>query len=219
MNNSKEQQSIVGPGGAPFPRRITWRDKWNVAYSKSRTVLGGLVGLLAAIAIFVGNLESVQRYVTSHFFSPSIPAISLNLFNTGGESVGIIARGEFLVFFPGPGANHVVGTYELDPDNSDPILETKVITGVVIVPANKGTLLRLRIMNHDYFEKLLRQGDCDVTFMFRYQNGEHVSSDNVRNDTRPFTEKSLKALMLVDVTTKPNPAVQGTLRDKAAQRP
>ena len=74
-------------------------------------------------------------------------------------------------------------------------------------------------MNSDPFAKLLERGDCAGTFMFRYQNGEYVPESNLRNDSRPFTKDALENRLIVHVGLKPNPAVEGTLRDKAAQRP
>ena len=144
MSESKDQPLIIGPEGNPIPPRRRWLNIWNLASSKTKTVVGSLVGMVAALAVIAGNLDSIQRYVATDFFGPTIPTISVNFVNAGAEDVGILARGEFIVFFPGPDSSYVVGKYELDPDPSDGYLKTGVITGVVAVRANKGALLRMR---------------------------------------------------------------------------
>jgi hypothetical protein len=164
-----------------------------------KKVFGSLFGILATLAVVVGNLDSIQNYVSSHFFKPKMPTISVNLFNRSDKDVGILTRGEFIVFFPGLNYRCIVGKYELEPDLSDTLLRAEDLMGVVAVRANKGVLLRMRIMNGEEFAKLLDQGDCEVTFMFRYQNGDYVPESNLRNDSRPFTRNALKKRLLVDV--------------------
>lgn len=207
FNNQEDQKRILGATGDPIPVNQSWLDRLNDLVSGSRKFIASMIAAVAVLAVFIGNVDSIEKHFSA-LFSRSIPPIEVNLFNTGKYRVGIPLRGDFILFLPGSGAAHVMGKYEMQSKEPSlveklagvtPLNQPEIVSGFAVVPPNRGVLLRMNILNEKFFEQYFSRGDCDVSFIFRYSNGEHVPSTNKRNDDRPFTAAGLKGTLIVDV--------------------
>lgn len=184
------RQQILGPQGIPIQPRNTWRDRWSSFSRKTWLIIVSFAALVAATAALLTNLQRIQDYFRAAPNPPSVSPITVEITNSGTEPIAVAARGDFLLWLPGPNARHAIGKFELHSlDGSAPDSGT-----FTIAPSAKVRVLA-RVMNEELYGRILEQADCDIAFMIRKTKGGHRTTEDM-----PFTKDAIaKYFTTVDI--------------------
>jgi hypothetical protein len=191
--NKTQGNKLVGPHGAPLPSRITWKQRWNAVSRRARVASISVVGVIAAAATLLTNLQTIQKYFTPPSTKPKVPPIVVEITNSSKDAVVVAARGDFFLWLPGPDAHYVLGKFEFHTLKDEPI-ESMMFT---VEPAARIRLL-VHIMSQDLYGRVLEKADCDIAFMIRKTGGGLRTTDNL-----PFTKEAIsKYSTTVDIGTE-----------------
>ena len=119
----------------------------------------------------IHNPESTRR----------VPPIVVEIRNSSKKAIAVAVRGDFLLWLPGPSAQHIFGKYEFRTLKDTP-LESDIFTA----DSSARVKLLAHVMNEDLYVKMLKQADCDIALMVRKANGGHRTTDNL-----PFTREAI----------------------------
>ncbi|MCK5215922.1 MAG: hypothetical protein KAR05_11300, partial [Candidatus Omnitrophica bacterium] len=137
-----------------------------------------ITACVALIAVFLGNLEKIGNFFTADQPLPSVPAIVVKLSNSSEKDVIVSGRGDFTLWLPGPSAYHTMGKYEfLTIEGESPT------TGSLTIHPNETVTVLAKIMNENFYSKILSQADCDLSLLV-YRAGAGLTHTN----NMPFTE-------------------------------
>jgi hypothetical protein len=110
-----------------------------------------------------------------------VPNIQVRVKNPRKTGVAVSYRGDLVLWLPDAlydGAPRVGGRYEIIASDAG-----LVRPGLVSLPAGRETRLILHLMDQERLYQYLKRGDTDLNFIFRLQDGQSFSSDQL-----PFTE-------------------------------
>lgn len=149
--------------------------------------MASILAVIAAAAALLGNMETIQKHLTAPL---RVPPIVVEITNSSKNPISVVTRGDFLLWLPGPGAEHVIGKYEFHNMKDTP-LESMIFT---VEPAAKMKLLA-HVLDQELYGRVLKKADCDIAFMVRKANGGLRITDNL-----PFTKEAInKYFVTVDI--------------------
>jgi len=177
----KTRTALVDPSGNTLKGRITWRERWSSISARTKVFVISVVAIAAGAASLLGNLESIHEHFRSKPQLPYVPLITVKLSNGQTNVVRVAARGDFLLWLPGPEARYTTGKYELVSKDGIPPK-----SGQVTIDPRTTATVYARILNQPLFGRLLEQADCDITFGIR-----RVDAGLKFTDELPFTKEAL----------------------------
>lgn len=175
-----------------LPSRQQWRT-WSVPSKAS--VIGAFVSVLSLALYLVSGLGSNFR--ARRDVSVSVPAVLLDLVNSGTDPVSIEARGDLVLWLPqGVGeVRSIPGKYELQRVGKSPAY----LDFVTIRPSsNTLTAAHLSLLGNGQLASILDDGATDLEFVMRRKDGGILFSGEI-----PFTREALqKRRWLIEVSKK-----------------
>jgi hypothetical protein len=188
--DSSTKSGLLHSSGSPLPPRVTWKQRWDTISRMIKILLVMALAVVAAAAALLTNLQTIQKYFAQPPVSPKVPPIVIDITNSSNNTVEVVTRGDFFLWLPGPGAQHMIGKYELYTLKNVP-MESLVLT---VKPAGKLRLLA-HVLNQDLYGRVLTSADCDIAFMVRKASGGFKTTDNL-----PFTKEAInKYCTTVDI--------------------
>ncbi|HUS46032.1 MAG TPA: hypothetical protein VM219_08385 [Phycisphaerae bacterium] len=176
--------------GVPFPKRLTWKERWKAASSCAKTVVLLLVAFIAGMATLIANLQAVQDFFRSPPSPPDVPPIVVEITNSSDHPVDIITRGDFILWLPGPGARHAFGKYEFRKLDG-----SQIDTGLVTIEPDAKPRLLAQVLDEALYAMVFERADCDISFMVHRSTGGHQTTDDM-----PFAAGAVeKHFLTVDV--------------------
>lgn len=149
---------------------------------------------MAAIALCAGvitNLDTIFAFFGPDPAAPSVPPITLKLSNSGEVAKLVAARSDFYLWLPGGSGHHTVGKYELRSEDQEGL--------VFSIEPKSEQIFSAHVLNPFVYEKILVQGECDLSLGIRNADGGILLSDSL-----PFTRDSIaKYFVAVDVAREP----------------
>lgn len=187
--NSHNDRLIVDANGNPIAPRTTWWERLRSVSTKVKIIIISVTAFVAIMATFLTNIEKIGNFLKGKE-NPFVPNIVVKLTNSSGKDVIVSARGDFILWLPGPDAYHTMGKYEFLPAENQSLTDG----GIVVLP-NKTVTVYAKIMNQKYYSKILSQSDCDLNLLV-YRAGAGLTSTK----QIPFTEEALRKYYIeVDV--------------------
>jgi hypothetical protein len=186
----EQRKELVDPAGQPVPHRLTGRERLRTISSKTKFVVVAFVAVVAAVAALLGNIETIRSHLRPKPAPPSVPLIVVKLKNDLKKDVQVAARGDFILWLPGPDGYHTMGKYEFrllggkSPQSEE-----------ITVSSNSTTTVYAKIMDQEVYGRILERADCDISLGIRASEGGLKFSDNL-----PFTKEAIaKYFVAVDV--------------------
>jgi hypothetical protein len=188
--SNTQGKKLLGPHGAPFPSRVTWKQRWNSISTMARITFVSTLAVIAAIAALLTNLQTIHKYLTPSPTPPRVPPIVVEITNSSKNTIAVAARGDFFLWLPGLGAEHTIGKFEFHTLKGTP-LESMVFT---VEPAARIRLLA-HVMDQDLYGRVLEKADCDIAFMVHKASGGQKTTNDI-----PFTKEAInKYYTTVDI--------------------
>lgn len=174
--------SIIDASGKPLKRKVMLRDRWKQISSKMKITVISITAFVALLATFLTNLEKLGNYLESDEAAASIPNIVVKLSNSSERDVIVAARGDFMLWLPGPDAYHTMGKYEFLT-----IEEKSPSEGSFTIPPDNTITLLAKIMNKNLYSRILSQADCDLSLLVYRAGGGLTHTNNM-----PFTSDAIE---------------------------
>jgi hypothetical protein len=167
-----------------------FKERWKKLSSKVKIILISITAVVALFATFLTNVEKILDFFETNESTNTVPNITVKLMNSSDVGVIVFARGDFMLWLPGPGANHTIGKYEfLMTDGKSPEGGSFVVKPKETVP------VYAKILNTTHFARILSQSDCDLSLIL-YRAGTGL----IHTNQIPFTENAiLKYYLEADV--------------------
>ncbi len=166
--------------------KVKRKNIWRNLSSKLKFSIISVTTIVALLAGFLTNIEKIGNFFKGQKNPPSIPNIVVKLSNSIEEGVRVSARGDFILWLPGPGARHTMGKYEFLMVNGK-----SPEGGRFVVPQKESVTVYAKIMNEAYFTKILFQSDCDLSLIVYRAEGGLTNTNQI-----PFTPKAIKEYYL-----------------------
>ncbi len=182
----RSDSSIVDNSGKPFQRRVSLLDRWRRNSPRMKTVVISMFAVVASLATFLANMETIENFFGFGKPSISLPNIVVKLLNSSKVDIVVYARGDFLLWLPGPEARYRTGKYEFLTIQG----QSPADGGVTVHPSDTVTVLT-RIMNKDLYAKILSQGDCDLALQIHRVGTGSIFTENI-----PFTDDAIRKYYL-----------------------
>lgn len=181
-SKSGKDGSIIDAAGKPFKRPVLGRDRWRRLSSKMKVAAISITASVALITTFIANIEKIGNFFKPEQPLPSVPAIVVKLSNSSEKDVIVSTRGDFTLWLPGPDAYHTMGKYEfLTTEGESP---TK---GSLTIPSKETVTVLAKIMNENFYSRILSQADCDLSLLVYRAGAGLISTNNI-----PFTKAAIK---------------------------
>lgn len=188
IGNNIGKKSQASPEAIPddviinnVPPKTHWISRWRSLSSKLKIVVISITTIVAILATFLTNIETINNFFKSQNSSPLIPNIVVKLSNSSEKGVIVFSRGDFMLWLPGPGAKHQVGKYEFIHSDGK-----SITSGSLIVPPKDTVTVLAKILNEKYFSKILSQSDCDLSLLINRNNMGLTSTNQI-----PFTREAI----------------------------
>jgi len=184
-----DRKSLVDSSGRPLPPRFAWGERLHTISSKSKLIVFSLLATVTAAATLLANLDTIRNHL--HRPVPvSVPLITVKLKNDFNKDVYVAARGDFILWLPGPDGYHTMGKYEFRLPSGE-ALNSEQIT----VAPNTTSTVYAKIMDQQNYSRILERADCDISLGVQGSEGGLRFSDNL-----PFTREGIaKHYILVNV--------------------
>lgn len=168
------------------PAKTRWINRWRRLSSKLKFFVITVTTIVAILATFLTNIETISNFLKSRNSSSLIPSIVVQLSNSSEKRVVVFSRGDFMLWLPGPGARHQVGKYELIHSDGK-----SISSGSLVVPPKDSVTVLAKILNEKYFSNILAQSDCDLNLLVSRDNMGLTNTNQI-----PFTRESITKYMI-----------------------
>ena len=184
VDDQKRQQDsgggILDAHGTPTSTKAARRIRWGLI-PKWAKIIAAIVAVVAAVSTILANLGDIEGYFAGDPAPIEIPLAQLLIRNSGDEAVTVVARGDFFLWLPGPGAEHVLGKYEIVAQD-----ESQFSRGAFVIAPNDSLFVKARVLNQSGFGRLFAESECDIAFMVKRLSLGHKTTDNL-----PFSSDGL----------------------------
>lgn len=181
----EKKGSIIDSTGKPFKQPIKWIDRWKTLSSKIKIIAISIAAFITIFATLLTNIDKIEKFFQNEKVSTSVPQIIVKLKNNSDREIIVSARGDFILWLPGPGTHHTMGKYEfltiLTSQGISPI------SGSITIPSKDTVTVFAQVMNEKFYSKILSQADCDLSLMVYRSGAGLISTNNI-----PFTETAIK---------------------------
>lgn len=180
--HSISQKPIPDSINKSFTHKGELKERWRKLSSKVKIFFITVTTFVALLAAFLTNIEKIADFFKTKEPSATVSNIVVKLSNSSEEGVIVSARGDFMLWLPGPGARHKMGKYQFLTANGKSPED-----GSLVVPPKETVTVYAKIMNETYFAKILFQSDCDLSLIV-YRAGAGLTHTN----QMPFTAEAIK---------------------------
>ncbi|MDV3352178.1 hypothetical protein QGP82_26110 [Leptothoe sp. LEGE 181152] len=170
---------------------INWDRR--IAIAALIVALVGLIGIPAGMAVSGAFTDEFKKWWNSTFSSEvesqvvqEIPLITVKVANHTNDDITIGSRGDFFLWFPGPGARHMIGKYKLSPINLDLPESEKYL-----IKVDSTATFSAEILNQNVYRTFLEQEEFDLNLTIRPVGGGMKFTQNM-----PFTRDDIEKYYL-----------------------
>jgi hypothetical protein len=159
------ESKIIDKTGKPFKKSHSMSGRWKNISKKMKIIIISITAFITLIATLITNLGTIEKFINSTKSNVLPPNIVVKLSNSSKVDVVISDRGDFTLWFPGPGAAHTYGRYEF-------VVVGKMMrsNGGIIIPQSKTITLFAKILNNEKYSKVFANADCDINLII-YRSG------------------------------------------------
>ena len=169
IGTSGETNSQVNVGSDSDSKKgINWDRRIAVA-----AFIVALVAIPAGMAVSGAFTDEFKQWWNTTFSSEAesqaeqeIPLITIKVKNNTNEDIRINSRGDFFLWFPGPGARHTIGKYKLSPTRLE-LPESERY----LIKIDSTATFSAEILNQEVYRTLLEQEEFDLSLTIRPIHG------------------------------------------------
>jgi hypothetical protein len=179
---SKSDVPVLDHLGRPLPRRRGIREQLQNFSGWTKAIILAVVAIVTGFAVFLSSLGTIQNYFQPPRPLVEVPQVTVKLTNSTNDQIGILKRGDFLLWLPGGSGHHIVGKYELlFPQEKDPGAPE------FIIPPSATIIAFAKLLNEKRFVDLLEQSEFDLSIIVRKTSGGLAFTEAL-----PFTRAAIE---------------------------
>jgi hypothetical protein len=140
-------------------------------WTKTNAVIIGLFSLVAAISLFLINLDKIGNEIR---VIKGVPVIRAKLSNSGKKAIFVMQRGGIIIGLPGSNNFSEIGAFEFIKANGKSISKNNFA-----VEPNDTLIAVAKLSNNKYIVPILYGGDYNICFVIYRAGDSKLITDDI----------------------------------------